>query len=188
MPSLRLSRTVSDKGDDRFCILWHCSVALRSAIHALLWRHNDHDGVSNHQPHGCFLNRLLGRGSKKTSKLRVTGLCAGNSSGSVNSPHKGPVTQKMFPFDDVIMAYGELILRVSPKYSIGIKDMFKLKTMQFSQSRTTLPTVQSVFKGCTYHKTETVTKNLGPQFNIKISFYQYRKFHCGDKTVVFLYW
>ena len=43
------------------------------------WRHNDHDGVSNHQPHGCLLNRLFRCRSKKTSKLRVTGLCAGNS-------------------------------------------------------------------------------------------------------------
>ena len=25
--------------------------------------------------------------------------------GPVNSPHKGPVTRKMFPFDDVIMFY-----------------------------------------------------------------------------------
>ena len=41
--------------------------------------------------------------SKKTSKFRVTGLCVGNSPGPVNSPHKGPVTRKMFPFDDVIM-------------------------------------------------------------------------------------
>ena len=39
------------------------------------WR----DGVSNHQPHDCLLNRLFGRGSKKTSKFRITGLCAGNS-------------------------------------------------------------------------------------------------------------
>ena len=46
---------------------------------ALHWRHNDHDGVSNHQPHGCLLNRLFRRRSKKTSKLRVTGLCVGNS-------------------------------------------------------------------------------------------------------------
>ena len=45
----------------------------------LHWRHNDHDGVSNHQPHGCLLNRLFRRRSKKTLKLRVTGLCAGNS-------------------------------------------------------------------------------------------------------------
>ena len=70
---------------------------------ALWWRHNDHDSVSNHQPHGCLLNRLFRRRSKKTSKLRVTGLCAGKSPGPVNSLHKGPVTRKMFPFDDVIM-------------------------------------------------------------------------------------
>ena len=61
----------------------------------LLWRHNGHDGVSNHQPRDCLLNR----NSKKTSKLCVTGLCAGSS----ESPHKWPVTRKMFPFDDVIM-------------------------------------------------------------------------------------
>ena len=72
----------------------------RSTLH---WRHNDHDSVSNHQPHGCLLNRLFRRRSKETSKLRVTGLCVGNSPGPVNSPHKGPVTRKMFPFDDVIM-------------------------------------------------------------------------------------
>ena len=69
----------------------------------LHWRHNDHDGVSNHQPHGCLLNRLFRHRSKKTSKLRVTGLCVGHSPGPVNSPHKGPVARKMFPFDDVIM-------------------------------------------------------------------------------------
>ena len=76
----------------------------RSSSHSSLrWRHNDHDGVSNHQPHGCLLNRLFRRRSKKTSKLRVTGLCVGTSPGPVNSPHKWPVTRKMFPFDDVIM-------------------------------------------------------------------------------------
>ena len=45
----------------------------------LQWRHNGHDSVSNHQPYDCLLNRLFRRRSKKTSKLRVTGLCAGNS-------------------------------------------------------------------------------------------------------------
>ena len=75
-------------------------------LNTLHWRHNDPDSVSNHQPHGCLLNRLFRRRSKKTSKLRVTGLCVGNSPGPVNSPHKGPVTRKMFPFDDVIMISG----------------------------------------------------------------------------------
>ena len=48
---------------------------------SLHWRHNDQDGVSNHQPHVCLLNRLFRRRPKKTSKLRVTGLCVGNSPG-----------------------------------------------------------------------------------------------------------
>ena len=33
----------------------------------------------NQQPHDCLLKRLFGRRSKKTSKLRVTDLCDGNS-------------------------------------------------------------------------------------------------------------
>ena len=45
----------------------------------LQWRHNERDGFSNHQPHHCLLNRLYRCRSKKTSKLRVTGLFAGNS-------------------------------------------------------------------------------------------------------------
>ena len=71
------------------CIWWDRVVFLAQ----LLWRHNGHDGVSNHQPHECLLNRSFMCRSKKTSKLHVTGLCAGNS----------PVTRKMLPFDDVIM-------------------------------------------------------------------------------------
>ena len=41
---------------------------------------------------------------KTTSKLRVTGLCEGNSPVTGDPPHKWPLTRKMFPFDDVIMA------------------------------------------------------------------------------------
>ena len=52
----------------------------------LPWRHNEHDGVSNHQPHDYLLNRLSRRRSKKTSKPRATGLCAGNSPGTGEFP------------------------------------------------------------------------------------------------------
>ena len=38
-----------------------------------------HDGIWNHQRLDCLFNRLFTRRSKKTSKLRVTGLCEGNS-------------------------------------------------------------------------------------------------------------
>ena len=72
--------------------IYKCEFGIRNKNRSLVissswhWRHNDHDGVPNHQPHGCLLNRLFGRRSKKTLKLRVTGLCAGNSPGPVNSP------------------------------------------------------------------------------------------------------
>ena len=54
--------------------------------HTLLWRQNGYDGVSNHQPHQCLINRSFGRRSNKTSKLRVTGLCVGNSPGTGEFP------------------------------------------------------------------------------------------------------
>ena len=43
------------------------------------------------------------RRSKKASKLRITGLVRAIHRSPMDSPHKGPVTQKMFSFDDVIM-------------------------------------------------------------------------------------
>ena len=45
----------------------------------LQWRHNGRNGVSNHQPHDCLLNRLFRSRSEKTPTLRVTGLCDRNS-------------------------------------------------------------------------------------------------------------
>ena len=74
-------------------------------IYSSRWRLNGYDGVSNHQPCDCLLNRLFRRRSKKTSTLHVTGFCAGEFTGDcmVNSSHKRPVKRKMFPFDDVII-------------------------------------------------------------------------------------
>ena len=55
------------------------TVMARIRVLSLQWRHNEHDGVSSHQPHDCLLNILFWRRSQETWKLRVTGLCAGNS-------------------------------------------------------------------------------------------------------------
>ena len=70
---------------------------------AFQWRLNEHNGVSNHQPHDCLLKLSFRRRAKKTSKLRVTGLCVGNSPVTDEFPAQRPVTRKIFPFDDVIM-------------------------------------------------------------------------------------
>ena len=53
---------------------------------SLRWRHNGRDSVSNHLLHDCLFKRLFRRRSKKTSKLRVTGLCAAKSPGTGEFP------------------------------------------------------------------------------------------------------
>ena len=58
---------------------WDCLLASQ-------WRHNGHNSISNHRPHHCLFNRLFRRRSKKTSKLRFTGLCVGNSPGTCEFP------------------------------------------------------------------------------------------------------
>ena len=53
------------------------SVGFRNTGGSLQWRHNEHHGVSNHQLHDSVLMRSFRRRSKKTSKLRVTGVYEG---------------------------------------------------------------------------------------------------------------
>ena len=76
------------------CFLWsgHYSDVIMSALVSQI------TGVSM-----VCLTVCSGVDKKNTSKLRVTGLCEGNSPVTAEFPHKWPVTRKMFPFDDVIM-------------------------------------------------------------------------------------
>ena len=67
-----------------FCATY-CHIVAHTFV-SLRWRHNGRISVSNHQPHDCLINRLFRRRSKKTSKLRVTGLCVGNSPGTGEFP------------------------------------------------------------------------------------------------------
>ena len=68
----------------------HCQYVHKGAIHKTLHcLHNKLNGVPNNQPHDCLLNRLLRRRSKKTSKLRVTGLSAWNSPVTGEFPAQG---------------------------------------------------------------------------------------------------
>ena len=69
----------------------------------LQWRHNERHCVSNQRLFDCLLNRLLRCRLMKTSRLRITGLCEWNLPVTSEFPHKGPVTRKKFPMDDVTM-------------------------------------------------------------------------------------
>ena len=59
--------------------------------------------VSNHQRLGCLLNRLFRRSSKKTSKLRVTGLCEGKPPVTGGFPSQRASKAEFFPFDEVTL-------------------------------------------------------------------------------------
>ena len=72
-------------------------------ITPLQCRHNERDSVSNHQPHDCLLNRTFRRRSKKHQSSASLVFVRRIHRGPMNSPHKWPVTRKMFPFDDVTM-------------------------------------------------------------------------------------
>ena len=68
------------------------------------WRHNERNSISNHQPHDCLFNCLFKVQIKENLKSYVSlAFEQGIHRWPMNSLHKGPVTQKMFPFDDVIM-------------------------------------------------------------------------------------
>ena len=128
---LRLNKRLSKQSIRRWFetpsrSLWHHCNGLRYFCSGLNghWAfplqlcHNELAGVSNHQRHDYLFNRLITRRAKKTSKLRVTGLYVGNSPVTGESPHRGPVTRKMFPFDDVIMRppiiVGDIFLHAKP--------------------------------------------------------------------------
>ena len=73
-------------GNDRLSGYWlEADNVINRSLH---WGHNERGGVSNHRCLTCLLNCWFRRRSKKISKLRVTGLCAGIHRWPVVSPHK----------------------------------------------------------------------------------------------------
>ena len=86
------------------CMVWFYHRRPANKLIPLQWLHNGRDGVSSHQPHDCLLNRLFKAQIKEKHKSSASlAFVWGIYRSPVNSPHKGPVTRKMFPFDDVIM-------------------------------------------------------------------------------------
>ena len=86
-------------------------------------RQNERNGVSHHQRLNCLLNRSFRRRSKKTPKNLNLILNLNLNSASlafvrgihrtpVDSPRNGPVTQKMFPLDNVFMLRSASVIAV----------------------------------------------------------------------------
>ena len=85
---------------------------------SLQWRHSEHDGVSNHRHLDFFLNRLFWCTAKRTSKLRVNGLCQGNPPATGGFPHKAQSPEKCFhlmtsPYNDWGLSWGFRVTFIS---------------------------------------------------------------------------
>ena len=95
---------------------------------SLQWRHHGQDSVSNNQPHDCLLNHSFRRRSKKTSKLRFTGLCVGNSPGTGEFP-----TQMTSNAENVSIwwRYHVRSSSLSVKKIFGLLTFFKAKSVSF---------------------------------------------------------
>ena len=69
----------------------------------LQWRYHECDGVSNHLRFDCLLDRFSIADQRRHQRSSALAFVRGIQRWPVDSPHKGPVTRKLFSFDDVIM-------------------------------------------------------------------------------------
>ena len=120
--------TLRDQKSNRTAPTWKVIISMVKSTHCkcyglelLQWRHNGCDAVSNHQPHDCLLNRC-----------------------PVNSSHKRPVTRKMFPLDDVIMAWTTMRL-VSFNHWGTYMTTCSCPTHQAGSA---IPVTENYFKAC----------------------------------------
>ena len=86
---------------------------------------------------------------KETSKLCVTGLCAGNSPVTGEFPHKWPVTRKMLQFDDVIMAVYDMAYLIQHTYVYQI-----MSRREFQRNREVLGIFKRGFDCMIFHRVQ----------------------------------
>ena len=146
----------------------------------LQWRHNERHGVSNHQPHHCLRNRLFRRRSKKTSKLRVTGLCAGKSPVTGEFPaqrasyvenvsiwwrhHEIPWRlNKMIDILQTLLAY---VIYQNIYIHIDMSLMFVLRSPIFSKSVLFQIILSSMLQAIVWTKCDWVQRHASPEICI----------------------
>ena len=81
---------------------WHWRDC-RNARDALQWRHNEHNASQISSFTIVYSNVYSGADQGKHQSSASPTFVRGIHRWPVNSPHKGQVRRKMFPFDDVIM-------------------------------------------------------------------------------------
>ena len=131
LQTLKLSRKQDFPASS--CMLRFCFTPWMSTllcwIKSLQWRHNERDDVSNHQPHNGLLNGLFtGPDQRKHQSPASLAFVRGIHRWPVN----WPVTQKMFPFDVVIMVF-HVFIQETPvavgefRYNLRMKTPFYVR-------------------------------------------------------------
>ena len=135
----------------------------------LQWCHNEHIGILITSLMIVYWTIYSRHSSKKTSKLHVTGLWP------VNSLHKGPVTWKMFPYDDVIMLSSYLA-------ALSFHDMWHKDVLLFSEKRPSCCLIQSQLSNIWVH-----LNNFINTF-VKIHQANFAKFHLNNMGLFYQDW
>ena len=81
----------------------HFLVTLVRMEASLQWRNDERGGVSTHWRLDCYSIVYAGVNQRKHLSAASLAFVRGIHRWPVNSPHKGPVTRRMLPCDDVIM-------------------------------------------------------------------------------------
>ena len=87
------------------CLWCSCDITLMYSNNdcTLQWRHNGPDGDPNHWRLGCLPSVCSGADQREHQSSASLACVWKIHRWPVSSPHKGPVTRKMVPFDDVII-------------------------------------------------------------------------------------
>ena len=93
-----------------------CAISSLYRINTLQWRHNGRDSVSKTSLTIVYSAVYSDADQRKHQSSASLAFVQGIHRGPVNSPHKWPVTRKMFLFDDVIMKHQ----RISYIYKVTI--------------------------------------------------------------------
>ena len=104
--------------------MWHSKQCLMTLFHqqfttllserSLRWRHNERDGFQITSLTIVYSTVYSDADQSKHQSSASLAFVRGIHRGPVNSPHKWPVTRKMFPFDDVIMCVDHISVRFQP--------------------------------------------------------------------------
>ena len=78
---------------------------------AVRWRHNERDGISNHQARDCLLNHYSDADQRRHQSSASLAFVRGIHRWPVNSPTQMASNAEMFPFGDVIINWNSSRVR-----------------------------------------------------------------------------